>query len=65
MRKNDKAVIAVAAQAAGLPPSEFFVEESHGAIVVNHPDSMKWSREKRQAVEAAVKQATSMSAAVT
>lgn len=65
VRKNDKKVIAAAAAAAGLPTTGFFVEVDHGILLVNHPDSMKWSAETRAAVKAAVEEAAGMKASVT
>ena len=64
-RRNDKRVIQVAADAAGLPPARFFVEVEHDHVLVNHPESMKWPAETRAAIKAAVERFTGMRAAVT
>lgn len=65
MRKNDKRVIEAAAAAAHLPTDAFFVEEDHGIVIVNHPESMKWPAETRRVIEAAVERLTGMKASVT
>lgn len=64
MRKNDKKVIEAAAAAAGLPAAGFFVEESHGVVLVNHPESMKWP-EKWPAIKSAVESLTGMKVSIT
>lgn len=65
VRKNDKHVIEIAAAAAGLPTTGFSVEVDHGMVLVNHPDSMKWSSETRAAIKAAVERETGMKASIT
>lgn len=52
-RKNDPKVILAMARAASLPPDAFEVDFDQGAYILNHPESQKWSTEKRKAVEAA------------
>ena len=53
-RKNDPKVILAMAKAANLPPNAFEVEfDDQGAYILNHPESQKWSTEKRKAVKAA------------
>ena len=64
VRRNDRRVIEAAAAAAGLPPHSFFVEVQDGVVIVNHPDSMKWSREVTEAIRAAVREVTGMHAMV-
>lgn len=65
VRKNSKEVIAAAAAAAGTSTAGFVVEVEHGCVLVNHPDSAKWTSEKRAAVKLAVEQLTGMKASVT
>ncbi len=55
----------VAASAAGLPTTGFFVEFDRGACFVNHPDSMRWSPETREAIKRAVEAFTGGQASVT
>ncbi len=65
MRRNDSKVIKAVAEAAGLSPDRFFVEEDHGVVLINHPDSMKWSEDVQRAVEAAATRVTGMKASIT
>jgi hypothetical protein len=63
--KNSAAVIDAAARAADVPVTGFLVEDSDGFIFVNHPDSMKWTAEKRAAVKSAVEKLPGRKASVT
>lgn len=54
-RNNDARVIQAMAEAANLPPGAFTVEIDQGEYILNHPDSQRWGREKRDAVVAAAK----------
>jgi hypothetical protein len=65
MRRNDSNVIKAVAEAAGLPMDFFFVEEDHGTVLINHPDSMKWPRDLQKAVEVAATRVTGMKASIT
>lgn len=65
MRKNGRRVTEAAAKAAGLSPDGFTVEEEHGWVLVNHPDSMKWPPEVCSAIKEAVKLVTGKDASIT
>lgn len=65
VRYDDYRVIQTAAEIANVPPTRFIVETQDGWILINHPDSMKWSSEVHEAIRDAVKKLTGMNAAVT
>lgn len=64
-RKNDKRIIEVAAAAAELPSAAFFVEIDQGMVLVNHPESMRWTDRTRYEIERCVRELTGMTACVT
>ncbi len=55
IRKNDRRVIQAMAEAAHIPPGGFTVEVDHGFYILNHPDSQKWDKQRRDAVVQAAK----------
>jgi hypothetical protein len=65
MRRNDSRVIQAVAEAAGLSADAFNVEEDQGVVLVNHPDSMTWSKETRNAVKTAATRITGMQVSIT
>ena len=65
VRYDDYRVIQAAAHVVGVSPESFIVEMQDGWILVNHPDSMKWSSEDREAIAEVVKKLTGTNAAVT
>lgn len=65
MRKNDSKVREAVARVAGVSADSVFVDDDGDVILVNHQESMTWSAEKQDAVEAEVKRITGKRASVT
>lgn len=64
VRKNDKRIIAVAAEVVGISGAAFFVEIDNLHVFVNHPESMKWHQHHEEIVRR-VSELTGMPTSVT
>lgn len=55
--KNDRRIREAAGRAAGIDPQRIFVEEDHGWVIVNLPNTMLLSSEDRERVKREVEAA--------